>query len=78
MEINPQYAALLPVLIGLLQALKTAGFNPRYIPTLSISAGVLIGLFLYNFDPIQGVTFGGALGLAAIGAHSGIKNTLKK
>jgi hypothetical protein len=76
--IDPQYVALVPVLIGLLAAMKQAGFNSRYIPILAIGAGFIIGGFLTYWDPIQTIIIGGGLGLSAIGAHSGVKNTLKK
>jgi hypothetical protein len=76
--LDPQYLALVPVLVGLLAALKTAGFEPRYIPTLAISAGLILGGFLSDWDLIQTVVIGGGIGLSAVGAHSGVKNTLKK
>jgi len=76
--LDPRYLALVPVLVGLLAALKQAGFDPRYIPTLAILSGLLIGLMLNNWSIYEGIVVGGGIGLSAIGAHSGIKNTLKK
>lgn len=76
--IDPQYVALVPVLIGLLAAMKQAGFNTRYIPLLAIGAGFVMGGFLTAWEPMQTLIIGGGLGLSAIGAHSGVKNTLKK
>lgn len=76
--LQAEYAALVPVLVAMLSALKAAGFPTRYIPTLALSAGILIGLFLSKWDIINGLIIGGAIGLSAIGTHSGIKNTLKK
>lgn len=76
--IDPQYLALVPVLVGILAALKTAGFEPRYIPTLAICAGLIFGGFLSNWDLMQTIVIGGGIGLSAVGAHSGVKNTLKK
>jgi len=78
MTIDAQYLAIVPVLVGILAAMKQAGFEPRYIPTLAILSGILIGLMLKRWDVLEGITLGGAIGLAAIGAHSGVKNTLKK
>ena len=76
--IDPQFVAIVPVLIGLLAALKQAGFNSRYIPLLAIGAGFIIGGFLTYWNPMQTIIIGGGLGLSAIGMHSGVKNTLKK
>jgi asparagine N-glycosylation enzyme membrane subunit Stt3 len=76
--IDPQFVAIVPVLIGLLAALKQAGFNSRYIPILAIAAGLIIGGFLTYWNPMQTLIIGGGLGLSSIGAHSGVKNTLKK
>lgn len=76
--LQAEYAALVPVIVAILSALKSAGFPTRYIPALAISAGILIGLFLSKWDIVNGLIIGGAIGLSAIGAHSGIKNTLKK
>lgn len=76
--LDPQYFAIVPVLIAMLSALKSAGIAPRYIPTLAIAAGLLIGGFIANWEIIEMITIGGGIGLTAIGAHSGIKNTLKK
>ena len=76
--VDPRYITIVPVLIGLLAALKQAGFNTRYIPILAIGAGFIIGGFLTYWEPMQTIIIGGGLGLSAIGAHSGVKNTLKK
>jgi len=76
--LDPQFVVLVPVLIGLLAALKQAGFEPRFIPILAIGAGFIMGGFLSGWEPIQTLVIGGGLGLSAIGAHSGVKNTLKK
>jgi len=76
--LQAEYAALVPVLVGMLMALKTAGLPTRYIPTLALSAGILIGLFLSKWDIVNGLMIGGGIGLSAIGAHSGFKNTFQK
>ena len=76
--LDPQFAALVPVLVAFLAALKSSGFNPRYIPLLALSAGILFGGLLTEWELINTIIIGGGIGLSAIGAHSGVKNTLKK
>jgi asparagine N-glycosylation enzyme membrane subunit Stt3 len=78
MTIQAEFAALVPVLVGILAALKSAGFETRYIPALALLAGILLGGFLTSWNPIEMIIVGGGIGLSAIGAHSGIKNTLEK
>lgn len=75
--IEPQFAVFVPLLIGFLAAIKQAGFNTRYIPLFSITAGLIIGLFIFREDIKSGVIFGLTIGLSAIGTHSGLKNTFR-
>lgn len=65
---------LIPVLIGILEAIKKAGFNSKFIPLLSIVIGVLIGIVYSGFDLKQGIMTGLFIGLSAVGLYSGVKN----
>jgi len=64
---------LIPILIGLLEAIKRTGFNSKFIPILSIVLGVLIGVFYSGFDIREGAILGVYIGLSAVGLYSGSK-----
>ena len=77
--LDPKYITLVPVLVGLLSAVKSSGLIPsRFIPLLAIIAGLTFGFFIADGDIYEALVIGGGLALSAIGAHSGIKNTLQK
>lgn len=80
MQIDSEYMVFVPLLVGLLAALKASGgpFIVRIIPILSIIAGLLIGFGIHQDDYKQAVTAGLLIGLSAIGTHSGVKNTFQK
>lgn len=76
MEISTQFLVLVPVVLGIVQAIKLAGLPTRWAPLTSIGVGVL-GAFL-----IGGLTFGGSVilqgiiaGLSAAGLWSGASST---
>jgi hypothetical protein len=59
--ISPQFVILVPVVIGLVQALKKAGLNTRYAPLVAMIFGVLGTWVLNDFaiiDTIQGLVVG--------------------
>lgn len=66
---------LIPILIGLLEAIKRTGFNSKFIPILSIALGILIGIVYSGFDIKEGVLSGLFIGLSAVGLYSGVKHT---
>lgn len=65
---------LVPVLIGVLEAIKRAGFNPKFIPVLSIVLGIGFGVVFSGFELKEGITAGLFIGLSAVGLYSGVKN----
>jgi hypothetical protein len=74
--ISPQFVILVPVVIGLVQALKKAGLNTRYAPLVAMIFGVLGTWVLNDFaiiDTIQGLV----VGLTASGLWSGTKAVTK-
>lgn len=74
---NTEYMelVLIPILVGVLEAIKKTGFNSKFIPTLSILLGVLIGVVYSGFDLKEGILAGVFIGLSAVGLYSGVKHT---
>lgn len=71
--------ALIPLIIGLVQLLKTLGLRKKYLPLASLVLGLAGGLFLvYPDDTKGGIVVGLMLGLSASGLYSSTKNTLEK
>lgn len=65
---------LVPILIGVLEAIKRSGFNSKFIPVLSILLGVLLGIVFTGFDVKEGIMAGLYIGLSAVGLYSGYKS----
>jgi hypothetical protein len=76
--IEEKIALLIPILTSMLQVIKTAGFNVKYIPLMALLFGFVCGLILYQTDYINAFITGATIGFSAIGIHSGIKNTIEK
>jgi hypothetical protein len=71
--------ALIPLIIGLVQILKTLGLGKKYLPLASLVFGLAGGIFLiYPGDIKGGILVGLMLGLSASGLYSSTKNTLEK
>lgn len=70
--------AIIPLLIGLLEVLKRLGVNAKYIPIISVTLGIVIGIFLFADGEIAaGIIQGIYIGLSAVGLYSGTKNTVE-
>lgn len=70
--------ALVPLLIGILEAIKKLGVNPKYVPIISMIIGVSAGIIMFGQeDVVAGVILGLAISLSAVGLYSGTKNTLE-
>ena len=70
--------AIIPLLIGLLEIFKRAGVNEKFIPAISVIAGIGAGLTLFaNGDLKAGIIQGIYIGLSAVGLYSGTKNTIE-
>ena len=77
MEISNTFLVLVPIVMGVVSAVKMAGLNSKYAPLLSVGLGIAcaIGLGVMDFDSVlQGV----AIGLSASGLYSGGKAMLQK
>jgi len=70
--------AIIPLLIGILQMLKKAGVNEKYIPVISVIAGIGTGIALFSEGDLKsGIVQGIYIGLSAVGLYSGTKNTIE-
>jgi surface polysaccharide O-acyltransferase-like enzyme len=78
MELQPEFAVFVPILVAMLGILKGTGFPARYIPVLSVLSGLAIGFGVISNDVTNSLITGFLIGLSAVGTHSGIKNTMKK
>lgn len=68
-------AALLPLILGLVQVGLQIGMPKKFSPILAIVLGVLAGIFyLAPGNYAMAVLVGVSLGLGAVGLHSGVKN----
>lgn len=79
MEFQAYDIALVPIIIALVGIIAKAGLNVRFQPAVALALG-LAGGFIYIApdDPKQAVLVGIVMGLSAIGAYSGVKNTVQK
>lgn len=70
------------LIIGLAQLVKSLGLKPKLIPLFDVLCGLVGGILVYfvefNYDFIQSVMIGLAIGLSACGLFSGIKNIAEK
>lgn len=77
--INASSLVVVPIVIGIVQAIKLTGWiKDHYVPLLAIAVGMIIG-FLADHDraDLTGVLLGGCIyGLMASGLYSGIKTTM--
>ena len=62
------------VLIGILEVAKKTGFNPKFIPVLSLILGSLMGVVYSGFDLKEGVLYGVSIGLDPVRLYSGGTN----
>lgn len=71
--------AIIPLLIGILEVLKKVGLKEKYVPAVSVSLGIVIGIGLFGNGGIKaGLVQGIFIGLSAVGLYSGTKNALEK
>lgn len=71
-----QYAVLIPVIVGIVTVAKKTGLSTRYAPLLALVVGAVGGYF-YIFQGTIGILVGITMGLAASGAYSGFKTSVK-
>jgi len=79
MEFQAYDIALIPLIVALVGIIQRFGVGARLLPGVALLLG-LAGGFIYvaPTDPRQAVLVGLVMGLSAIGAYSGVKNTVEK
>ena len=79
MEFTVYDIAIVPLIIALVGLFGKMGLPPRFQPAAALVLGLAGGYFyLAPDDPKKGVLMGIVAGLTAIGAYSGVKNTVQK
>jgi len=71
-----QFAILIPVIVGIVSVARKAGLSTRYAPVFALVLGAVGGYF-YIAEDVMGVLVGITMGLAASGAYSGVKTSIK-
>lgn len=73
MDITLLDATLVPIIMGLVAAIKSAGLPTRWLPLVAVVLGV-IGVWVYHQNRlwISGIV----MGLAAVGLYSGTRATV--
>jgi hypothetical protein len=76
MQITTQFLILVPVILGVVQAIKIAGVASKWSALVAIALGAGFALALNGFE-MNSLLQGIAAGLSAAGLYSGTKATLK-
>ncbi|PAV27833.1 hypothetical protein CIL05_19995 [Virgibacillus profundi] len=72
-------AALIPLIVGLVEVLKRSGLPKRLLPIAALLFGVAAGIFyVFPNDLKSGIIAGIVMGLSASGLYSGSKNIVEK
>ncbi|WP_199620656.1 hypothetical protein [Paenibacillus alkalitolerans] len=78
MEFQAYDIALVPIIVGLVGVARTAGLPARWLPLLAVVLGLVSGfVYIAPDEPQKAVLSGVVMGLSAIGAWSGTKNTIQ-
>lgn len=75
MEITPAFLVLVPVVLGVVQAIKKIGLASKWSPLVSIALGIAGAYALGGFTSLN-IIQGIVVGLSASGLWSGSKATL--
>lgn len=67
--------ALVPVIIGVVQALRTVGLATRFAPIVAILLGIM-GVLAFDGFSSMNIFIGVVTGLSAAGLYSSTKTTL--
>jgi hypothetical protein len=74
----------LPVLIGVIEAIKRAGCPRRLLPLIALALGIGGGVAWAATHPpvtgdavVMGVLYGAMIGLSSVGLYSGATNTFR-
>lgn len=70
--------AIIPLIIGVVELLKSVGLPRKFSALGAAVLGILIGVFyMYPKEIPKGIIIGLSLGLSASGLYSGTKNTVQ-
>lgn len=72
------FLAAIPIITGLVQSLKMAGFPTRFSPIVAIILGVLYSGFANNVFNFMTVMVGITYGLASVGLYEAGKQTVQE
>ena len=79
MEFQAYDIALIPLIVALVGIIQRFGVGPQLLPAVALVLGLAFGfIYVAPEDPRQAVLVGLMMGLSAVGAYSGVKNTLEK
>ena len=68
---NPLITLVIPVVIGLVQVVKSAKVPSRYLPACAVVFGIVSIWIVPNLTPLEGLI----AGLSAVGLFSGARAT---
>lgn len=77
MELTTAFAALIPVVMGIVQILKKTGLPTRFAPLASLVLGIVGAIYFVSHDT-NGVMQGIMVGIMASGIHSSVKTSARK
>lgn len=70
--------AIIPLIVAVVGIISMMGVPAKYLPIVALVLGVLVGVFyIAPGDLPKGIISGIVAGVAAIGTHSGVKNTVQ-
>jgi hypothetical protein len=76
MDITISFLTLIPITVGIVEVVKRVGLPKRFLPLLSVLAGIgcaiILGGETTGVIALQGVV----VGLSAVGLWSGVSNTV--
>lgn len=79
MEFSVYDIAIVPVIVALVGVFGKLGLGPRLQPVAALIFGLAAGIFyVAPEDPRKAVFVGIVIGISAIGAYSGVKNTIER
>lgn len=65
---------LIPIVMGILEVVKKANINEKFIPVLAIILGLIFGILFDDVGMREGIIQGLYIGLSSVGLYSGYKN----
>jgi len=74
--LNPLLLGSIPVVLGVVSAIKKVGLSSRWAPIVSLVLGLGLSFFLGGDTTFQVVLQGLVVGLSASGLYSGTKATV--